>query len=48
MRLFEDISREMNASVCGTIFEDFFREVDAFLRIARHSKYIFSGIEVFL
>jgi hypothetical protein len=41
-RLFEDISREMEASVkkCGafikisTIFEDFFREIEAFSRIA--------------
>jgi hypothetical protein len=55
-RLFEDISREMKASVkkCGTfikisiIFEDLFREIDAFSRIARLFIYIFGGIEVFL
>jgi hypothetical protein len=29
------------------IFEDFFREIEAFLRIARLFKYIFSGKEVF-
>jgi hypothetical protein len=41
-RHFEDISREMDASVkCGafikisTIFEDFFRENEAFLKIGR-------------
>jgi hypothetical protein len=41
-RLFEDISREMEASVekcrafisISIIFEDFFREIEAFLRIA--------------
>jgi hypothetical protein len=29
------------------IFEDFFREIEAFSRITRHFKYIFSGIETF-
>jgi hypothetical protein len=46
----------MKASVkkCGTfikisiIFEDLFREIDAFSRIARLFIYIFGGIEVFL
>jgi hypothetical protein len=29
------------------IFEDFLREIEAFSRIARLFKYIFSGIEAF-
>jgi hypothetical protein len=29
------------------ILEDFFREIEAFSRIARLFKYIFSGIEAF-
>jgi hypothetical protein len=32
----------------STIFEDFFREIEAFSRILRLYKYIFSGIEAFL
>jgi hypothetical protein len=55
-RLFEDIFREMEASVkkCGAfikisiIFENIFREIEAFSRIARLFKYIFNGIEAFL
>jgi hypothetical protein len=46
----------MKASIwkCGalikfsTIFENFYREIEAFSRIARHFKYIFSGIEAVL
>jgi hypothetical protein len=30
------------------IFEELFREIEAFSRMARLLKYIFSGIEVFL
>jgi hypothetical protein len=48
MRLFEDISREMEASVqkCGTfmkisiIFEDFIRRIEVISRIARLFNYI--------
>jgi hypothetical protein len=55
-RLFEDTSRVMEASVlkCRTfrkisiIFEDFFREIEAFSRNTRLFKYIFSGIAAFL
>jgi hypothetical protein len=55
-RLFEEISREMKASVlyCGAfikisiIFEEFFIEIETFSRIARIFKYIFSGKEVFV
>jgi hypothetical protein len=54
-RLFEDISREMEAFVweCGAfinisiIFEDFFGEIEAFSRVAKLFKYILSGIETF-
>jgi hypothetical protein len=54
-RLFEDISG--NRGFClemwvffikiSFIFEDFFREIEAFSTIARLFKYIFSGIEAF-
>jgi hypothetical protein len=30
------------------IFEDFFREIEAFSRTARLFKYIFSGVEAFI
>jgi hypothetical protein len=54
-KLLKDILKEVEASVskCKTsikisiIFEDFFRKIEAFSRIARLFKYIFSGIEAF-
>jgi hypothetical protein len=36
-----------NFKKISIIFEDFFRKVEAFSRIARLIKYIFSGIEAF-
>jgi hypothetical protein len=45
---------EASTQNCGAfikisiIFEDFFREIETFSRIARLCKYIFSGIEAFL
>jgi hypothetical protein len=50
------MSREIRASAkkCGVfikisiIFEDFLKETEAFTRMARLFKYIFSGIEAFL
>jgi hypothetical protein len=52
---FEDIFREMEVSVwkygafikISIIIEDFFREIEAFSRIARLFKYILSEIETF-
>jgi hypothetical protein len=54
-RLLKNNSRVIEASVkkclpfitISIIFEDFFREIEAFSRIARLFKYIFNGIDAF-
>jgi hypothetical protein len=42
--LFRNVGLLIKISI---IFEDFFREIEAFSSIARRFKYIFSGIEAF-